>query len=216
MSEKEPFIREQTVCFTGHRAVPEEIVREIRKKTGSAVARAYENGYRTFLCGGARGFDTIAAQEVLQLRQSFPEVKLAIAVPCSSQADRWPPKDQKTYRCILEQADRVIVLSDKYYQGCMQSRNRFMVDNASLCLCYMTRFEGGTWYTVRYALHQGVMLKNIALDDDTSAVMKEHAWNSIYTSLSAKENANTVHLSRLQPTARKKTSILKYSLKKRE
>ncbi len=153
--------------------IPEAEITRIRKKTGSAVEEAYERGCRTFICGGARGFDTIAAQEVLESRRIHTDIQLVIAVPCASQADRWPLKDRKIYREILGHADKVIILSESYYSGCMQNRNRFMVDNASVCFCYMTRFEGGTWFTVRYALHQGLMLKNLAMHD-VCDVLKEN------------------------------------------
>ena len=199
------FNREETACFTGHRMIPAADLPDIMLVTARAVAEAWSAGYRTFICGGARGFDTVAAQEVLRFRTVHPEISLVIAVPCSAQADRWPVKDKQIYRSVLEQADHVIVLSEIYYTGCMQSRNRFMVDNASLCLCYMTRFEGGTWSTVRYALHQGVMLKNLAMHD----VLKEHSWNSIYTFRSASENVSIVRLSHFRRTAVRKMNTLK-------
>jgi len=59
--------REHTVCFTGHRALnhqDENLVRQL----WPLLEELYRRGYRDFLCGGALGFDTVAAEYVVQLR----------------------------------------------------------------------------------------------------------------------------------------------------
>ena len=199
--------RGQTACFTGHRAIPAGTVPLVRTAVSTAVRQAYEAGYRTFLCGGARGFDLLAAQETLRLRENAPDLRLVIVVPCATQADRWPIADRKEYRAVLAAADATVVLADAYYDGCMQARNRYMVDRSSLCLCYMVRFEGGTWSTVRYALHEGITLKNLAMRNADPSVMKENAWNCISTFHSVSGNANTVRLSRFRRLKHKRTTI---------
>lgn len=199
--------RAETACFTGHRMIPEEDMASVRARVYAAAQQAYETGYRTFLCGGARGFDTIAAREILRLRALHPEIRLVIAVPCATQADRWNAADRKAYREVLSAADRTVVLSQDYYDGCMQNRNRFMVDRSSLCLCYMTRFEGGTWSTVRYALHEGITLKNLAMKNADPSVLKENAWNCISISHSVSGNASTVLSSRFRRLKHKKRNI---------
>ena len=191
----ENYSRETAACFTGHRIIPDRDIGALRRRIYSALLQAYGNGYRVFFCGGARGFDTIAAQEVIRFRIKYPDVRLVIAVPCASQAKRWPDGDRETYRSILDASDETVILSDTYYSGCMQNRNRYMVDHSSLCLCYMTRFEGGTWNTVRYALHEGITLKNLAMKDADGFVLRENSWNYIYMFRSAYGNAGIVRLS---------------------
>lgn len=191
---KYDIVPESTACFTGHRNLRMADLPEIRSRVAGAISQAYENGYRTFLCGGARGFDTLAALEVLNFRDSHPDIRLVIAVPCSTQTDRWTEEDRNVWQYVCDKADDVNVLSESYYNGCMQARNRYMVDASSLCLCYLVRFEGGTWSTVRYALHRGLLLMNLAMPDKPVLTMREKQWNCIYTSRSVSENAHTVHL----------------------
>ena len=50
-----------TVCFTGHRHLPPDKRNAVAASLIRAIAEAYSNGYRRFMCGGALGFDTIAA-----------------------------------------------------------------------------------------------------------------------------------------------------------
>ena len=111
----------------------------------------------------ALGFDLLAAQAVLRLRDRFPDARLILALPCPSQADRWAQTDRQLYNRMLSRADQVILVSPAYFEGCMQKRNRFMVDRSSLCVCYMKHCRGGTWYTVSYAYDQGLEIRNLTV-----------------------------------------------------
>ena len=62
----------------------------------------------------------------------------------------------------MEAADKVIYTSQDYYNGFMHKRNRHLVDNSSLCICYLTEQTGGTTYTINYARDKGRMIVNIA------------------------------------------------------
>jgi len=203
----EAFSRQTAACFSGHRTIPARDTPALRYRISAALQQAFTDGYKVFICGGARGFDTIAAQEVIRFRMRHHDIRLIIAVPCASQCWRWPDRDKTAYRSILAQADDVWILSETYYNGCMQYRNRFMVDHSSLCLCYLARFEGGTWNTVRYALHEGVPVKNLAMDNVVKNVLRENAWSCIYTSRSVYRNAGIVHLSHFRQKKIRKMNI---------
>ncbi len=116
------------------------------------------SGMREFICGGALGFDTLAATEVLRLKERFPDISLFLALPCRDQAARWTSAQKKTYDAILQKADKVEWLFDHYVPGCMQMRNRFMVDHADVCVAYYTGRPGGTMQTIQYAKEKGVRL----------------------------------------------------------
>ena len=120
------------------------------------------SGYLYFGAGGALGFDTLAAQTVLRLRKSYPQIKLILVLPCISQADRWAPEDVRTYREIMKQADKVVYTSQDYSPGCMFKRNRYLVNCSSTCICYLTKEKGGTAYTVEYAKKHGLQIFNVA------------------------------------------------------
>ncbi len=57
---------------------------------------------------------------------------------------------------MLNGVDEVIYVSHEYFDGCMQKRNRFMVDNCSRLICYLNYGHGGTYSTVKYAVESGV------------------------------------------------------------
>ena len=56
----------------------------------------------------------------------------------------------------------MVYVSRQYTRGCMHERNRHLVDNSSVCVCYLNRESGGTAYTVDYAKKQGLEIINLA------------------------------------------------------
>ena len=144
-------MREKTVCFTGHRIIPPEKGTALSAQLQEEVRTLIQSGYRYFGAGGALGFDTIAEQAVLQLRHDFPQIRLILVLPCKDQTRGWSSADVDVYNEILHQADKVVYTAEHYYRGCMFKRNRHLVDNSSVCICYLTSNHGGTAYTVQYA-----------------------------------------------------------------
>lgn len=155
-------MREKTCCFTGHRQIPSEYLPAITKKLRDTLIFYIEQGYQYFGAGGALGFDTLAAQTVLNLKQRYPSIKLILVLPCKDQAARWSANDIEEYERIKTCTDKIVYTADRYFNGCMQKRNWHLVDHSSLCICYLTKQNGGTKYTVDYAITNGVSVVNIA------------------------------------------------------
>lgn len=147
--------RERTVCFTGHRSLgPDFDARQLAETVG----RLMDEGYDTFLDGMAIGFDLAAFETVLEERKKRPDldVKIVACVPCLTQDVKFGTEDKARYRRLLEVADIRHVLHENYVYGCMDERNRLMVDNAALCVSYLNKCSGGTYYTTRYAISKDV------------------------------------------------------------
>ena len=152
----------QTCCFTGHRVIPSGEKETIRNLLETTIEKAIQDGYRFFRTGGALGFDTLAAQTVLTLKQQYPHIRLILVLPCINQANGWKQADIDEYERIKSLADKVVYTSTEYTYGCMHKRNRHLVDNSSLCICYLTKVSGGTAYTVRYAESKKISVFNLA------------------------------------------------------
>ena len=155
-------MRSYTCCFTGHRQLPPEKQVEIAGRLERVIVSLYQRGIRFYGAGGALGFDCLAAQTVLRLRESYPDMKLILVLPCLTQTRGWRPEDIAEYERIKAQADKVVYVSRQYTRGCMHERNRHLVDNSSVCVCYLNRESGGTAYTVDYAKQQGLEIINLA------------------------------------------------------
>ena len=75
----------RTACFTGHRELPTDDLPEISKRLEDTLLTLIEQGYCYFGAGGALGFDTLAAQAVLRLRERYPQIRLILVLPCLDQ-----------------------------------------------------------------------------------------------------------------------------------
>ena len=149
MQQTSIFSEEQCakVCvFTGHRDLQADFS---AKKLKQTILSVIEKGADTFLCGMAMGFDLIAAETVLSLKRKFPQIKLVACVPCLGQEKYFSARDQKRYVAALKKADEQVILSDRYYNGCMQARDKYMAERGDVMIAYCKRKEGGTAYTVR-------------------------------------------------------------------
>ena len=155
-------MREHTCCFTGHR----EMTHEQRKIVAERLYRTVEglicSGMRYFGTGGALGFDTMAAECVLTLRERYPYIKLILVLPCVSQTKGWLEEDVRTYEEIKCRADKTVYTSQEYTRDCMFKRNRHLVDHSSICVAYLKERKGGTAYTVKYAMQKGLQVINLA------------------------------------------------------
>lgn len=149
-------------CFTGHRTIPEGERLALVSKLDRTIKTLIAEGHTVFRCGGARGFDTLAALRVLYLKRAHPEIRLCLILPCLDQAASWREGERMLWQDIKDKADEVRVITERYAPDCMHLRNRALVDGADTCVAYLTANRGGTLYTCSYALKQGVTLINLA------------------------------------------------------
>ena len=153
-------LKNRTVCFTGHRKIPPERMITLARRLKEILIELIDDGYIYFGTGGALGFDTLAAQTILDLKSDYPQIKLILVLPCLSQTNGWNPRDIEIYEVIKRQADKAVYTSQEYSRGCMHKRNRHLVDNSSVCVCYLTQNIGGTAYTVEYAKRKKLLVIN--------------------------------------------------------
>ena len=154
-------LKSRTCCFTGHRRIPVDEYETVKLRLRDAVIKAIQNGYCYFGAGGSWGFDMLAAQTVIELKELYPNIYLILVLPCKIQTKYWSVNNKKEYDRILCSADKVVWTSEEYTRDCMFKRNRHLVDNSSLCICYLTKDTGGTAYTVRYARSKGKIIVNV-------------------------------------------------------
>ncbi len=162
--------RDIVCCFTGHRHIPDEIRPRLELVLENTIASLYKEGYRIFVCGGALGFDTLAAQTVLKVSSRIDSVKLFLALPCRNQTEKWKNTDTfnateaiREYQRIKGLADCVVYVNDFATDTCMKERNQYMVDHSSVCVAYCKPgvVRSGTAQTVRMAERAGIRVINI-------------------------------------------------------
>lgn len=163
--------RQSACCFTGHRPgkLPWRYREEdpecvsLKRRIADAVETAYQEGYCHFLCGMAQGCDLYFCEAVLDLRSRHPDVTVEAAIPCPTQAEGWPPDQRERYARLVAACDFETLVSDRYTSSCMQRRDRYMVDHASLLIAAFDGTPGGTRYTMEYAMRRGLQIVDLPI-----------------------------------------------------
>jgi uncharacterized phage-like protein YoqJ len=159
-----------TVCFSGYR--PEKFsfslakgnsdFEDLCKSIEIALLKTLEQGYHTYLCGMAKGFDLLCGEILFQiLEQSKNFTARLIAVIPHKQhgfTDEWG----EMHKHLKVAAAAEIAISTKYAKENYLLRNRFMVENSSCLICYWDGQKGGTAQTVRLANRHGHVIRNLA------------------------------------------------------
>lgn len=153
----------KTACFTGHRELREPF-EVVYAKTVEVVERLIHQGYRYFGAGGARGFDALAAEVVLELKAKYPHIHLILVLPFYKQYEHeknWSHNEITQHEKHKKLASKVVYTQEVYSSGCYYKRNRHLVDFSSICIAYQYKSSGGTAYTTKYATEKGVYVEHI-------------------------------------------------------
>lgn len=150
------------VTFTGHRFVPLYKREELRKRIKTAVLDMYNRGCRHFYCGMAMGFDMMAAEVVVELKQTHHDLELIGVIPFIGQNSRFPVKDKQRYNCLLTKVDKKKILYSSYFKGCLLRRNDYMLEHSSIVIAYYDgKPKGGTYYTCKRAFERNMYVMNL-------------------------------------------------------
>ncbi|MCM1054812.1 MAG: DUF1273 domain-containing protein [Bacteroides sp.] len=159
---REDFLR--SAAFTGYR--PEKLpfgsdyeseqAKRLRYALYTEYDKLFRKGFKYFLTGGAMGSDLMAADVILQLKKEYGKqaknVMSIICLPCHEHFKSWAPAEIEHLEKILSGDTSAFYVSDRpYYAGCMQERNKYMVDTSAVLIAVYDGKPGGTKNTVDYA-----------------------------------------------------------------
>ena len=129
-----------TCCFTGHRDLPRYEEQKVLTRVRYLLNPLLDRGVRYFGVGGAMGFDMLAAEYLLNLRDNGgKKISIISVLPFPSWRNDWPEAEGP---------------------GVYLLRDRKLVDGSAYCISYCHRTTGGTAYTVRYAMKKGIPVYN--------------------------------------------------------
>ena len=144
-----------TCAFTGHRNIKYGHKAALPDLLSRAIGYAYDQGCRRFITGGAIGFDTEAARQVIRFRLSHPDVTLVLFLPCLDQDAAWSARQRSSYDYILSAADEVKYVSESYDRSCMRRRNQAMAEECDIMIAYVGHDRSGASQTLRIARELG-------------------------------------------------------------
>lgn len=153
--------KSRTCCFTGHRDIIPGDYQKILTRVGYILSPLIQNGVSFFGVGGAVGFDMIAAEYLIDLRdRQGKKIKIISVLPYPDWRKQWSEEQIARQDIIMKKSDKVVFVRQEYSRDVFLVRDRRLVDESSYCISYCNRRTGGTAYTVRYALKNGLQVFN--------------------------------------------------------
>jgi len=161
--------RTRGVCISGYglrklslwlnnKALAEYI--KLRNDIQAEINKAVEQGYDTFLCSMARGFELICAHAVLEARQKQSNIQLICVLPFKnySYSDEWG----ELFRTAKRDANHEIIISEEEYNPTKYNlRNLYMIENSSYVICSWDGQNDVTAQIIHLAKKHGHIIHNL-------------------------------------------------------
>ena len=143
--------KDKTAVFIGHGDCPLS-VEDIKP----FIEQEIRNGVEVFLSGGQGRFDINAAYAVHNLKEKHPQIRNLLCVPYHN----FRIFDKEIFDEII---NPIFSNSESYtgYKTSIPKRNKYMVQNASTAICYVTHISGGAYKTYKLAEKKQLYIINI-------------------------------------------------------
>ena len=163
---------QHTVAFSGYRpqklphGCTDKVQAELSLLLKEEIHRLYMNGHRVFLNGMMSGWDILAAEAVLSLQADHTNLYCVSIAPFRKDYfanNNWNAEWKARALQVYQQSDLAFFLSEHYTSGTYYTRNRYLVEHASLMLVFFDGKRGGTQHTCDYAAKRGLPIVNVAI-----------------------------------------------------
>ncbi len=153
----------KTCFFSGHRYIAYDEAVKVKSRLNEELLNAVNAGFTQFISGGAIGFDTLAAELVIRLREDYGDIRLILYLPCTNHTKNWNEIERARFERIFSLSDEVYyVTREDYRDGCMKKRNKAMTEASDMCIAYLKNPVSGTAQAVKLAEKRGIKIVNIA------------------------------------------------------
>ncbi|MDR0273244.1 MAG: DUF1273 domain-containing protein [Clostridiales bacterium] len=152
------------ICTAGNRNITEEKTADIKASLEEKLISLIDENGTTFMYnGGARGFDLLAAEIAINLKDRGLPIILFLIFPFKENyAVNWTPHEKERLDNALRFADAKIWMTEKYYDGCLRKRDKYLVKNSDICIACMTCGLSGAGQTTRLARERGLTIVTLA------------------------------------------------------
>lgn len=170
MQQEWPYDKSTTVCFSGHR--PEKLpdngdltslkMKGVLSMLYYEIQQSIEQGFKTFIIGGAKGIDLWAAEFIMQFKhRGSDDIDLVIALPYKDFGANYKGMELFLRGNAVKTSSMIINVSEEPSKACYRKRNQFMIDHSSRLIAVISDLKSGTGQTVNYAEKNGIETKII-------------------------------------------------------
>lgn len=144
-------------CFTGYR--PQSLPFgfdlsgiELRNKLMDQIIILIEmHSVKHFISGMALGVEQFAAEIILELKKTYPDITLEGVIPYETQAIKWTIAQRDRYFSILERCDKETLLQQHYTSNNRKKLNEYMIKRSDYLVAVCSGKSGETGQTLACA-----------------------------------------------------------------
>lgn len=141
--------KDRTATFIGHSECYGIDEGQVRRE----ISKLIENGVTDFISGGMGNFDWMCARIVFDLKKKYPQIRNYLVIPYLS----FNIRDPKYFDSVVYPEG-----FEKYhFKAAIPARNRYLIDNSSYAICYVTHGWGGAAQTLERAKKKGLVIINL-------------------------------------------------------
>ena len=136
--------------FFGHRecyGLDEQMLRD-------AIERLITNGVTTFYVGNQGDFDGMVFRCLTQLEKVYPHISCSVVLA-------YLPKQKQEYDSYSGYSLYPEGLETVHPRFAIEKRNRWMLEHADYCICYINHTYGGAYKFARMAKRKGLTVINL-------------------------------------------------------
>lgn len=177
----------ERIVITGYRNYELAVFQEndpkitiIKKVLKNRIRSLIENGAKWFIISGALETEIWSGEVILQLKQEYPEIRLAILFPYAHYYEKWNQKNQEKIQSLIQQADYVAYVSKQPYTAATQLTNHtqfLLMHSDGCCVLYDPEFEGKCRYFLRevqvFQRQHNYPCEQILMDELENAVFED-------------------------------------------
>lgn len=149
----------RTITFAGHREVYQS---DVSARLNAVLDKISETENELiFYVGGMGEFDSLAASAVRRMRKQHPEksIKLILVEPYMKQSIN---ADREFIHGLYDDIWVPIELAEVHYKKAITERNKLMVRESDVLVCYVHRDFGGAHTMMKYARKLEKEIYNVA------------------------------------------------------
>lgn len=147
------------VTFCGHsKAHLNQLETDLLKTTLNRII--LENNECIFYLGGYGNFDFTCLHILLNLKNNYPHIKLVFVTP-------YLLSSYTKLKEAIEIYDETVypTLEKTPIKFAIEKRNKWMVDNCNLLICYINTTFGGAYKTYKYAKSKNIQIINVCVNN---------------------------------------------------
>lgn len=158
--------RENTAFITGLTLLEAGQMAPALTRLNNIVRELYGRGVYFYLVGGELGFDMLAAEYLIRLRDNPPgkDIMIYSVLPCREWNKKWPDCLKTRENRILMRSDRIICTSKKYTED-RKRRNEILINSSGHCICFCNKRNDKVAEVVKEAANCGLKIHNASSFD---------------------------------------------------